>query len=343
MRAVQLMDSFGEDHLQMTTSAPLRDDGSDDDTLGAHDVRVRLRASCLNYRDLLMVRGQYNPRQPLPLVPCSDGAGEVVAVGSGVQQVQVGDRVCPTFVSGFAEGVPDAGATKRSRGGPLPGMLREEAIFDADDLVKIPSHLSFREAATLPCAALTAWTALVEEAGIRAGQTVLVLGTGGVSLFALQIAKMHGCRVVATTSSDEKAERLRSLGADAVLNYKRDESWGKTVAKTYGGADVVVEVGGAGTLQQSLAAVNTGGHVSLIGVLGGGASKVNLLPVLMRHIRVQGVFVGNKASFVRMNAALDQQQIRPVLDDDFAMEQAKDAFVHLASAQHFGKITLHVD
>ncbi|MCP4500520.1 MAG: NAD(P)-dependent alcohol dehydrogenase [Deltaproteobacteria bacterium] len=344
MKSVQLVGQFGEENLQVTSErVPFRDGVVEDESLLASEVEIKISSASLNYRDLLMIRGQYNKRQPLPFVPCSDGAGEVLAVGSQVTRFEVGDLVCPTFVSDFVEGLPNDDAIARSRGGPLPGMLRERAYFAERDLVKIPVHLSAREASTLPCAALTAWTALVEEAQIRAGQTVLVLGSGGVSLFALQIAKMHGCRVIATTSTKEKATRLEALGADVVLNYKNDERWGTTCKKQYSGADVVVEVGGAGTLQQSLAAVKTGGHVSLIGVLAGAASSINLLPVLMRHVRVQGAFVGSRSSFERMCRAFSMHELHPILDEVFSLPDVKRAFSRLAAAEHFGKITLNLD
>lgn len=306
------------------------------------DVIVRIRAASVNYRDLRMVRGEYNPKQPLPLVPLSDAVGEIVAKGDQVTGLSVGDRVCPLFAQGWHAGEPTKEKISTTLGGPLDGVLREEMTLRAKNVVKVPVHLSDAEAATLPCAYLTAWSALVEQGAVSAGQTVLVQGTGGVSIAALQLAKAMGARVIATSSSDEKLERARDLGADDTVNYKHTPAWGKKAVELTGGrgVDIVVEVGGAGTLGESLRAVRPGGVVAVIGVLAGAATEVNVMPILMRNVRLQGVFVGHKEAFVRMNRAIEQTALRPVVDRAFAWTDARAALEHLEAARHFGKIAL---
>lgn len=309
---------------------------------GAHEVVVRFHAASLNYRDLMFARGQYNPRARLPAVPLSDGAGVVAAVGEGVTRWKVGDRVCPIFVQGWLDGGPSASKSRTALGaGELDGVLREAATFHEDGLVRIPEHLSFEEAATLPCAAVTAWNALVASGGVRAGDTVLTLGTGGVSLFALQLAKLHGARVIATSSSDEKLARARALGADETLNYKATPDWDKEVLRlTDGvGVDHIVEVGGPGTLSKSSNAARVGGQVSVIGVLAS-EGDFNPVRVLMKGLRLQGIFVGSRQMFEDMNRALSQSRLAPVIDRTFAFDEAPDALRYMASGSHFGKIVL---
>ncbi len=315
MRAWEVAESFGRDNLRLVDRP--------DPHPGAGELLLRLRAASLNYRDLLMVEGRYNPKQPLPLVPCSDGVGEVIAVGAGVRGFAAGDRVCPTFAPRWLAGEPD-----RER-------LRT--------VVRPPQHLSDAEAAALPCAAVTAWSALVEQGRLRAGETVLVLGTGGVALFALQIALLHGARVIVTSSSDAKLERVRSMGAWETVNYAREKAWGKRVRELSGdGVDHVVEVGGAGTLPESLRAVRMGGTVHLIGVLAGGEASLLLAPIFMQQVRVQGVLVGPKSSFEALNRALAQHEVRPVVDHTFAFEEVPAAFDHMAAGAHFGKICIAI-
>jgi len=335
MRAQVVDGSFGLDSLKIVER--------DEPEPGPGQVRVRVRACSLNYRDLLMVTGRYNPRQPLPLVPLSDGAGEVDAVGDGVTGVAVGDRVAAVFHQAWPGGPPTREKISRPLGGPLDGMLREAVVLPAEGVVPIPDHLELEEAATLPCAAVTAWAAL-EQGGVRAGDTVLVQGTGGVSVFALQLAKARGARIIATSSSDEKLERVRQLGADETINYRSDEAWGKTAKKLAGGdgVDTVVEVGGAGTLAQSLRAIRPGGTIAMIGILSGNETTTLLTPILMQQIRVQGILVGSRDDFLAMNRAIAQHQLRPVVDQTFPFDAAPDALRLMERGGHFGKIALRV-
>jgi 2-desacetyl-2-hydroxyethyl bacteriochlorophyllide A dehydrogenase len=310
-------------------------------TPGPNDVLVAIRAASLNFRDLRMVQGLYNPRLKMPLVPFSDGAGEVVAVGGGVTRWQIGDHVCPIFMQGWIDGEVTFEKARTALGGDRDGVLREFAVFDESGLVRIPEYLTFEEAAVLPCAALTAWHALVESGGVRAGDTVLVQGTGGVSVFALQIAKAFGATVIVTSSSDEKLARAKELGADELINYKATPDWEKTVSEITNrrGVDHVVEVGGAGTLSKSIASVRMGGHIALIGVLAGNAD-VNWMPIFMKAIKLQGIFVGSRAMFESMNAFFAKHEIRPVIDRVFEFDQAREALRMMESAVHFGKLVV---
>jgi NADPH:quinone reductase-like Zn-dependent oxidoreductase len=312
--------------------------------VGPGQVLVRWKAFSLNYRDLLMVKGQYNPKLRLPFTPFSDGAGIVEAVGPGVTGFKPGDRVTSVFLQNWPGGELSDAAARTALGGAVEGVLAEASVLSADGLLHIPDHLNFEEAATLPCAAVTAWNALIATGGLKAGDVVLVQGTGGVSLFALQFAKVSGARVIATSGSDAKLERLRHLGADGFINYKTTPEWGDPVRKLAGGAGVdhVVEVGGAGTLAQSLRAVRTGGRISLIGVLAGGGGQLNLFPILMRGIDVQGIFVGSRAMHEAMNRAIALHGLRPVIDRSFPFDQTPAALQHMESGSHFGKIVVSV-
>lgn len=336
MRVWEVSGAFGLENLRVA-ERPLPEPGPG-------QVRVRVAAASLNYRDLLMVRGLYNPRQPLPLVPVSDGVGRVVAVGPGVKRVRVGERVAGAFFPHWVCGEPTRARMAQALGGPLEGALQEEWLLPEEGVVHVPEHLSDEEAACLPCAAVTAWNALVVRGRVRPGDTVLTQGTGGVSLFALQIARMHGARVLITSSSDAKLARARELGAEGGLNYRSEPEWGKEARRLTGGegVDHVVEVGGAGTLAQSLRAVRPGGQVSLIGVLAGGAGEVSLFPVLMQNVRVQGITVGDRESFEQMNRAFSQARLRPVVDRVFAFEELPAAFQYLESGAHFGKVVVRV-
>lgn len=308
----------------------------------AREVVVKFHAASLNYRDVLFHRGIYNPHARFPAVPLSDGAGEVVAVGEGVTHWKVGERVCTIYYPDWLDGASPADARRRSPGeGELDGVLREYGAFDEDALVRAPEHLSYEEAATLPCAAVTAWNALVCVGSLKAGDTVLTLGTGGVSVFALQFAKMHGARVVATSSSDEKLERVRELGADETVNYKRTPDWDKEVLRLTEGAGVdhVVEVGGAGTLARSVNAARVGGVVSLIGVLTGGAG-FDPVRVLVKELRLQGVRVGSRRMFEEMNRAVESNRLRPVVGKTFAFGEAREALNYMETGSHFGKIVI---
>jgi NADPH:quinone reductase-like Zn-dependent oxidoreductase len=303
-----------------------------------------MRAASLNYRDLLTVRGQYNPKQKLPLIPCSDGAGEVMEVGEGVTRVRPGDRVCANFAQRWLAGEPTREKLRSTLGGPLDGVLAEQIVLSAEGVVPVPDHLSDEEAATLPCAALTAWTALVTEGGLTAGDSVLLQGTGGVSIFALQFAKLLGLRVIITSSSDEKLARARQLGADEGINYRQTPDWAARVKELTGGTGVdhVVEVGGAGTLKQSLQAVRLGGAVSLIGVLAGNALELPLPLIFMQRVRVQGLLVGSREGFEAMNRAIVLHRLRPVIDRVFPWEETRAALELMDRGGHFGKICLRM-
>ena len=308
---------------------------------GPGQVLVGMRAASLNYRDYLVVTGRYSPKMPFPRVLLSDGAGEVIGLGAGVTKFALGDRVAGIFMQSWLSGPYRDEYGKSALGGAIDGVLAEQIVFAEDGLIAVPSHLSFEEAATLPCAGLTAWNALFENGAIRPGDTVLVQGSGGVSVFALQFAKAAGARVIATSSRLEKMEKLRNLGADWVLNYKENAEWGKAVAKA-GGVDHVVEVGGAETLEQSLTAVRGGGKVSVIGILSGVSSHLNIAPILHKHLQIQGIYVGSRAMFENMNRALTQNQIRPVIDCVYEGAQIQEALRFMESAGHFGKIVIQL-
>lgn len=311
---------------------------------GPGELLLQMRAASINFRDYLMVEGHYNPKQPLPLVPCSDGVGEVVAFGPGAQArapgLQEGDRVMPIFAQGWLGGRPRKDAVRTTLGGPLDGTLTELMTVPAESVVPVPEHLSDEEAATLPCAAVTAWNALAETGDVRAGETVLTLGTGGVSVFALQLARLLGARVIVTSSSDAKLERARELGAWQGVNYRSTPEWGRAVRELTGGegVDHVVEVGGGETLPRSLQAVRSGGTISLIGVLAGRPAELDVASILMRSIRIQGVLVGSRDHFEAMNRAVALHELRPVVDRVFAFDEAPSAFQHLAAGKHFGKV-----
>jgi NADPH:quinone reductase-like Zn-dependent oxidoreductase len=308
---------------------------------GPGQALVRVRACSLNYRDLLIAKGGYNPKLAMPRVLGSDAAGEVVAVGSGVADWKPGDRVANTFMPNWRDGPITDAAKTPTYGSDIDGVFAEFVAVDAGGLVRIPDHLSFEEGATLPCAAVTAWNALT-AASAGHGSTVLLQGTGGVSIFALQFAKALGARALITSSQDEKLTRAAALGADAGTNYKTHPDWDKWARHESGtGVDVVVEVGGAGTLERSLRAVRTGGHVALIGVLAGGGA-VNPMLVLMKSVRLQGVFVGSRAMFEAMNGLVAERQIRPVIDSAFPLDDAVAALHHMERGMHFGKVVLNM-
>ncbi len=334
MKVFEIRDEFGLDHL-VAAERP-------DPEPGPGQVLLRMRAASLNYRDLLMVKGLYNPKQPLPLIPCSDGVGEVVAVGDGVRRVRVGDRVATLFHQKWFGGPATHDKVRSTLGGPLEGTLAELMVLPEDGVLAVPDHLTDVEAATLPCAGLTAWSALATLGNVRAGDTVLIQGTGGVSIFALQYAVALGARAIVTSSSDHKLEMVRKLGSWKEINYKGDPKWGKTARELTGGAGVdhIVEVGGAGTLTQSLRAIRIGGHISLIGVLSGHAVDLNILPIVMGNVRVQGILVGSRDSFEAMNRAIDGHQIQPVIDRVFPFDEAREAMVYMTGQRHFGKVCI---
>jgi NADPH:quinone reductase-like Zn-dependent oxidoreductase len=311
---------------------------------GRGEVVIKVHAVAWNYRDLMVVQGRYNPKMKLPRIPCSDGAGEVVALGEGVTRVAVGDRVCGIFMQNWIEGEPDAAKIRGALGGDIDGMLRESVVLGEDGVVHFPEHLSYEEGATLPCAAVTAWNALVRAGSVRAGDTVVVQVTGGVSIFALQLAKMMGARVLGTSSSDTKLERARGLGLDAGLNYRAQPEWDKWVVEQTGGrgADLIVEVGGAGTLRRSLGAVRIGGAVAQIGVLSESSEGMQIPLLLHRQVRLRGIYVGSRADFEKMNRAISQQKLKPVVDEVFSIEDPGGALERMASGTHFGKLVTSV-
>jgi NADPH:quinone reductase-like Zn-dependent oxidoreductase len=309
-------------------------------TVGPRQVLLKMRAASLNYRDLLVASGRYG-HLPGPIVPLSDGVGEVVELGEGASRVAVGDRVAGIFMQGWESGRIDSDKARTALGGAIPGVLAEFVALDERGVVAVPDHLSDEEAATLPCAGVTAWNALFESGSVRAGDNVLVQGTGGVSIFALQFARMAGARVLATSSHDEKLVKLRDLGASEVTNYRTDPEWGRWASGlTGGGVDHVVEVGGPQTLAQSLKAVRYHGEISLIGVLTGVSGEVPTMDVLRKHVRILGIYVGSREMFEAMNRAIALHKMRPVVDRVFGFDEAADAYRYLESGQHFGKVVI---
>ena len=336
MKVYEIRNRFGLDALQVAERPRPQP--------GPQEVLLKVRAASLNYRDLLVVKGLYNPKMPLPRVPVSDAVGEVVGVGPGVTRVKAGQRVAGIFMQRWLCGELTEAKARSALGGDIDGLLAEYAVLHEDGVVTVPDHLSDEEAATLPCAAVTAWHGLVAEGHVQAGDSVLAQGTGGVSLFALQFARLSGARVIITSSRDDKLKRALEMGAADGINYKATPEWGQRVRElTAGrGVDHVVEVGGAGTLGQSLRAVRLGGRISLIGVLSGATGQVNPLPVLMKNVRVQGIFVGSREMFEAMNRAITLHRIRPVVDRVFPFAEAPAAFRYLESQAHFGKIVIRM-
>ncbi|MBC6715629.1 NAD(P)-dependent alcohol dehydrogenase [Aurantimonas sp. DM33-3] len=333
MRVIQLSKPGGLDQLHLVErDAP--------GAPGPGEIRVRIRASSLNFHDYGVVSGRMPTEDGR--IPMSDGAGTVEAVGDGVSEFTVGDHVVSTFFPLWLDGEPPVADFKTTPGDGVDGYAREEVVRPATWFTHAPKGFSHAEAATLTTAGLTAWRALVVDGGIKAGDTVLVLGTGGVSIFALQFARLMGARVIATSSSDEKLKRLREMGADHTINYKRDESWGQTVLDlTDGrGVDHVIEVGGPGTLPQSITACRIGGHIALIGVLTGRAGEVPTAALMAKHQRLQGLIVGSRRHQMDMVRAIDAIGLKPVIDRSFALEDIADAFRHEESGAHFGKICL---
>ena len=323
--------------------ANLRSEQIPSETLGKGLVRVAIRALSLNHRDVLVMRGTYGPGVTLPLIPSSDGAGVVLEVGPGVTGVEPGDRVCSHMVPDWAEGRLEPRMRLTTLGGPAQGVLCEERVLPGSAVVPIPRALSFEQAACLPVAGLAAWSALTTEASIGPGHRVLLLGTGGVSTLGLQIAKKLGAGVAVVSSSDEKLNRMRALGADFTANYRRD-GWGETVRRwSDGGVDAVLEIGGDATFKQSLAATRDGGCIAVLGTLGHGVRSMVLTDVLMRRIRVQGIFVGSRAEFERYLRFVESHAIEPVIDRVFeGLSAARQAFAYLLTGRHLGKIVVRV-
>jgi NADPH:quinone reductase-like Zn-dependent oxidoreductase len=335
MRAYELQPREGFDALTLVERpAP---------ALGPSDVRVRVRAVSLNFRDLTMVKGAR--KRKAPIVPASDGAGEVVEVGGAVTRHAPGDRVAAAFFPTWLAGDLSDYHHAHALGGSQDGMLAEQVVLPESAWVAMPARLSYEAAATLPCAGVTAYHALFEAARLRAGDTVVVQGTGGVSMFGLQLARAAGARVVVTSSSAAKRERALSLGAAHVIDYKADPAWGESVRAWTGGrgADIVIEVGGPGTFDQSVAALRYGGTMSILGVLTGVRGEVNTYGVFHKALRVAGVYVGSVAMFEGLVRALEVNRVEPIIDRTFGFGEVKDAYAYLASGAHFGKVVVRVD
>jgi NADPH:quinone reductase-like Zn-dependent oxidoreductase len=336
MNAYEIQKFGGPEGLRLV-DRPLPDPGD-------YDVVVRIKAASLNYRDLVVLRGQYDRHPVEGRIPLSDGAGEVIAVGTAVTKFKVGDRVAGCFFQGWSAGRFKAEMHRTALGGQIDGVLVEQAKFCEEGLVHLPKDYTFEEGATLPCAALTAWQCLIVRGQLVPGETVLLLGTGGVSIFGLQIAKFAGAKVIITSSSDEKLERARKLGADAVINYKTTPEWGKAAANLAGsdGVDHVIEVGGAGTFLQSLRACRFGGKIGLIGILSGRKAETEIFPIVTKGATIFGIYVGSREMFEGLNRALGQSGIRPVIDQVFPFESAPEAYEYMAVGSHFGKVVIRV-
>jgi NADPH:quinone reductase-like Zn-dependent oxidoreductase len=335
MRVFQIEGDWGFEHLRLATRP--------DPAPGPGQVLLRMKAASLNFRDLVVPErgyGQYTGT--LPLIPVSDGVGEVVAVGAGVERVAVGDRVCPMFMQRWIGGTLDLERITGSLGGPIDGTMADFMVLSQDGVARVPAHLSDEQAATLPCAALTAWSALVTEGRLQPGDRLLVQGTGGVALFALQFARLAGAHVTVISSSDDKLERAKALGADAGINYRRTPEWSKASrAITDGrGFDHILELGGEHTLPQSLRCIRPGGTISMIGVLSGGTMSASLGLIVTRQVRLQGITVGSRDGFEAMARAIGQHRVEPVIDRTFAFGELKEAMSYLKSGAHFGKVCI---
>jgi NADPH:quinone reductase-like Zn-dependent oxidoreductase len=334
MRAYEIVSDGGVDALALNERQSPQP--------GQGEIRVAVRASAINYRDLSTIEDPVPRGIVYPLVPNSDGAGEVIGVGDGVTRFKVGDRVAGCFFQDWSDGSISAAAMASAMGGAIDGVLAEEVVLNEAGAVHIPPHLSYEEGATLPCAGLTAWNCLVEQGGLKPGKTALFLGTGGVSIIGLQIAKMMGARAIITSSSEAKLERAGKLGADELINYRENPDWQARVLELTDGAgvDVTIETGGGGTLEKTMEATRIGGTISLIGVLTGGT--INPTTVMRKSIRLQGVYVGSRRMFEDMNAALALNRVHPVIDQVFEFEDARAAYHTMRGAGHFGKLVVKV-
>jgi len=338
MKVFQIQGEWSMDHLKLAECDPPEP--------GPGEVLLKMKAASINYRDLVVpFRGYGSFTGTLPLIPISDGVGEVMEIGAGVNRVSLGDRACPMFMQKWIAGEPDLARITATLGGPIDGVMQEYMVVNEEGLAKVPKYLTDEEAATLPCAALTAWSALVTEGGVKAGDKVLVQGTGGVSLFAIQFARLLGARIIVISSSNEKLKKAATLGADEGINYIDAPKWAKTVKKITGGTGVdhIVEVGGEKTLPQSLRAIRPGGTISMIGVLSGASMGVSLGLIVTRKVRLQGITVGHRDSFEAMTRAMEQHQVKPVIDRVFAFEELKEAMEYLRQGKHFGKICIRFE
>jgi len=334
MRAYEIVSNGGVDALALNSRPTPQP--------GPGEILVRMRASAINYRDLSTIEDPAARAIAYPRIPNSDGAGEVLDVGAGVTRFTAGDRVAGCFFQDWGDGRISTTAMASALGGPIDGVLAEEVVFSEQGAVHLPPLMSFAEGATLPCAGLTAWNCLIEQGGLTAGKTALFLGTGGVSIFGLQIARMIGARAIITSSSDAKLARAASLGADELINYRQTPDWQARVLElTAGvGVDVTIETGGGGTLEKTIEATRVGGTISLIGVLTGGT--INPSSVMRKSIRLQGVYVGNRRMFEDMNAAFDLNQVTPVIDQLFEFGDARTAYKVMREAGHFGKLVVSI-
>ena len=336
MKAWQIVSDGGVDGLSLADVATPEP--------GPGEVRVRMRANSVNYRDLTTIEDPVSRKLPYPTVPNSDGAGEVTALGDGVTGVAVGDRVASCFFSDWQAGPCSTTAMASALGGARQGVLAEEVVLPAGGVIPIPPGLSFEEAATLPCAALTAWHALTQPRPVIAGETVVLLGTGGVSVFAQQFCQVMGARTIVTSSSDAKLERMKALGASETINYRSTPDWDAEVMRlTDGqGADRIVEVGGPGTLQKSIEATRVGGTIGLIGILTGAAGQISPTSIMRKSLTVRGIYVGPRQMFAEMNTAIATHHLHPVIDQTFAFEDAKAAYHAMRAAGHFGKLVVRI-
>lgn len=337
MKAMALQDGFGLENLK-----PLNRDVPKP---GPGEVLLKIKAASLNYRDLLIAEDRYGGKFKLPLVPLSDGCGVVEEVGEGVTRVTKGDRVAPIFFQKWLTGEANLEGLITSMGGPLDGCWQEYRVLSEQGVVKAPAHLSDAQVATLPCAALTAWRALVTEGGIKAGDTILLQGTGGVSIFALQFAKAAGAEVIITSSSDEKLERAKALGADHTINYRETSETGKRVRDITGwrGVDHVIEVGGAETLKEALKSIRLGGRISVIGNVSGNTADLRIGAVIATRVTMQGISVGSRDDFEAMNRAIELHKIDPVVDTVMPFDAGRAAFDHMEAGKHFGKICIDLE
>ena len=336
MRCVEIVATTGIDGLKLNERPMPK--------IGPRQVLVRIHAASLNYRDVMILSGNYARGVSLPRIPLSDGAGEIVEVGSEVTRVAVGDRVCGTFFQRWITGPVFAEIQETALGGTAEGVLTEYALLEGDGVVRFPDHLSFAEAATLPCAGLTAWHGLVEAGGLRAGDTALFLGTGGVSVIGLQLAQAAGARTIITSSSDEKLERAKKLGASDTINYKANPKWAATVREITGGrgVDTVLDVAGGASTQGALEALRHGGHMAIIGGRSGPGGELDRRFILQKGLRVRGINVGSREMFEAMNRAIALHQMRPIVDRVFDFKDIQAALKHMEAGAHFGKICLRV-
>jgi NADPH:quinone reductase-like Zn-dependent oxidoreductase len=336
MRALNVEAPWGLDEIKVVETP--------DPSPGHGEVLVRMRAVSLNYRDLLMVQGIYGRGATTAgaITPFSDGCGIVEAVGPGVTRVAVGDRVATLFFQNWVSGPPTLEKLMSSLGSPIPGAGRELGVFSQEGLSKVPDFLTDQQVATLPCAALTAWRALFEDADLRPGDTVVLQGTGGVSIFGLQFAHAAGLRTVITSSSDEKLARAKALGADHLANYRQDPEWSHAVRAATGGvgADLIIEVGGGGTIEQSMKAIRIGGHVAIVGVVAGLGGGFNTVSLIGNSAKLQGLSVGSRDMFEAMCRFIELHRIGPIVDKVFPWTEAKAALTAMQGGEHFGKIVL---